>query len=87
MLFAERSYAPSHQHSPSVQSEDAESVASQLQPVRSAELNSQATVPSLTNLKGGGLLPLPKEPSKASVASGCVARDVLFKMIFCPGML
>ena len=70
MLVAEKLVAPSQQHSPSAQSEDAESVASQLQPVRSAELRAQAAEPRLTNLKGGGLMPLPKEPSQASATPG-----------------
>ncbi len=60
----------SHQHSQSEASEDAESVASQLQPVRSGELEAKASVPDLDAMEGGTMMPLPKEASRASVASG-----------------
>ncbi len=60
----------SQQHSESEASEDAESIASQLQPLRSGELQAQASVPDLNELEGGSMMALPKEPSRASVASG-----------------
>ncbi len=60
----------SQQNSKSEASEDAESVASQLQPLRSGELQAQASVPDLNELEGGSMMALPKEPSRPSVASG-----------------
>lgn len=60
----------SQQHSDSEASEDAESVASQLQPLRSGELQAQVFVPELNELEGGSMMALPKEPSRQSVASG-----------------
>ena len=60
----------SQQHSRSEASEDAESVASQLQPLRSGELQAQVSVPDLNELEGGSMMALPKEPSRQSVASG-----------------
>lgn len=60
----------SQQHSESEASEDAESIASQLQPLRSGELQAQASVPDLNELEGGSMMALPKEPSRQSVASG-----------------
>ena len=55
-------------------SEAAESVASQLQPVKSAELHAHGFMPDLDGLQGGSMMALPKEPSKASVASGYASR-------------
>lgn len=60
----------SQQHSKSEASEDAESVASQLQLLRSGELQAQASVPDLNELEGGSMMALPKEPSRHFVASG-----------------
>ncbi|KAL0053187.1 hypothetical protein WJX82_002174 [Trebouxia sp. C0006] len=60
----------SQQHSESGASEDAESIASQVQPLRSGELQAQASVPDLNELEGGSMMALPKEPSRQSVASG-----------------
>ncbi|KAL0029933.1 hypothetical protein WJX77_008191 [Trebouxia sp. C0004] len=60
----------SQQHSESEASEEAESIASQLQPLRSGELQAQVCVPDLNELGGGSMMALPKEPSRRSVASG-----------------
>ena len=60
----------SQQHSESEASEDAESIASQLQPLRSGELQAQVSVPDLNEVEGGSMMALPKEPSRPSVASG-----------------
>ncbi len=60
----------SQQHSESGASEDAESIASHVQPLRSGELQAQASVPDLNELEGGSMMALPKEPSRQSVASG-----------------
>ena len=62
----------SQQHSRSDASEDAESIASQLQPVRSGELQAKAPELELNDLEGGSMMALPKEPSTASVAAGYV---------------
>ena len=60
----------SEQHSLTQASEDAESISSQLQPVRSGELQVKASVPDLDEQQGGSMMALPKEPSTASAASG-----------------
>ncbi len=60
----------SQQHSESEASEDAESIASQVQPLRSGELQAQVSVPDLDEVEGGSMMALPKEPSRPSVASG-----------------
>ena len=56
-------------------SEAAESVASQLQPVKSAELLAHVSVPDLDALQGGSMMLLPKEPSKNSVVSGYASNQ------------
>ena len=60
----------SQHSSQSVASEDVESVASQLQPVKSAELLGHGSVVDLNTLEGGGMMPLPRDHSKSSLASG-----------------
>lgn len=57
-------------NSQSVASEDVESVASQLQPVKSAELPAHGALVNLDTLQGGSMMPLPRENSKSSLASG-----------------
>ena len=60
----------SQEHSESEASEEAESIASQLQPLRSGELQAQVSAPDLNEVEGGSMMALPKEPSRPSVASG-----------------
>ena len=60
----------SQHNSQSVASEDAESVASQLQPVKSAELLANESVVDLDTLQGGSMMALPREHSNSSLASG-----------------
>lgn len=60
----------SQHDSQSVVSEDAESVASQLQPVKSAELLAHESVIDLDTLQGGSMMALPQEHSKSPSTTG-----------------
>lgn len=60
----------SQHDSQSVVSEEAESVASQLQPVKSAELLAHESVVDLDTLQGGSMMALPQEHSKSPSATG-----------------
>lgn len=52
------------------ESEEAESVASQLQPVQSAELLAHESVVDLDTLQGGSMMALPQVHSKSPSATG-----------------
>ena len=60
----------SQHDSQSMVSEEAESVASQLQPVKSAELHVHESVVDLDTLQGGSMMALPKEHSNSPSATG-----------------
>lgn len=66
----------SQHNSQSVASEEVESVASQLQPVKSAELLEHKPVVDLDTLQGGSMMPLPRERSRSSKASGYATSPV-----------
>ena len=61
----------SQHNSQSVVSEDAESVASQLQPVKSAELHVHESIADLDTLQGGSMMALPKEHSNSLLSTWC----------------
>ena len=74
----------SQHHTRSVVSEDAESVASQLQPVKSAELLAHESVVDLDTLQGGSMMALPQERSKTSSTTGYAPPTLQSLMAFIP---